>query len=283
MIVKAYAKINLGLHIIGKRTDHYHNIETIFHRINLFDEVNIENSDEISISSSDERLPKDGRNLCWKAVEILRKELGVPHGARINIRKNIPIGAGLGGGSSDAAVVLRTLPVLWNVTADQELLQTCALQIGSDVPYFLHDGSAAAEGRGEQLHPVDVQLPYWIVLVHPKIHISTPWAYGELSKRRNGTFPVRPKILDNFLQDAHKTILSAENDFEPIVFEKHPSIRSIKEKMLSLGAVHSLMSGSGSSVFGLFDDMVGALKAVEHFTSEYFVHLTEPNFTPTGP
>jgi 4-diphosphocytidyl-2-C-methyl-D-erythritol kinase len=280
MNAHAYAKINLGLHIVGKRPDGYHNIETIFHRINLFDEINIENSDHISIVCTDPSVPTDSSNHCWKAVDLLRNELGITAGAAITIEKHIPLGAGLGGGSSNAATVLTLLPRLWNIAVEPSVLQSVALRIGSDVPYFLNGSTAYAEGRGEVLTPVPVSLPYWIVLVNPNIHISTPWAYSALAVQRNGMFPNRPKMLELFTSDPIKTILSSENDFEPVVFDAHLKIKKIKLQLKELGAVLSLMSGSGSSMFGLFDDMVSALKAVQFFNKEHFVHLTEPNFSP---
>lgn len=279
MNVKAYAKINLGLHIVGKRQDGFHNIETVFHRINLFDEINIENSFDISISCTDITIPSDNNNLCWKAAELLRKELGVAKGVRIGITKNIPTGAGLGGGSSDAAAVLLALPFLWKIDVKRPIIENLALRLGSDVPFFLQNSSAYAEGRGEVLKTIDLALPYWIVLIHPNIHLSTPWAYNRLAEKRNGLFPVRPNMAEQFSADPIRAVLESENDFEEIVFEEHPKIEKIKKQLKDLGAAVSLMSGSGSSMFGLFIDKSTALSAAEFFKKEHFVHLTEPHFT----
>lgn len=279
MNVKAYAKINLGLHIVGKRQDGFHNIETVFHRINLFDEINIENSFDISISCTDITIPSDNNNLCWKAAELLRKELGMAKGVRIGITKNIPTGAGLGGGSSDAAAVLLALPFLWKIDVKRPIIEKLALQLGSDVPFFLQNSSAYAEGRGEVLKTIDLALPYWIVLIHPNIHLSTPWAYNRLAEKRNGLFPVRPNMAEQFSADPIRAVLESENDFEEIVFEEHPKIERIKRQLKDLGAAVSLMSGSGSSMFGLFIDKSTALSAAEFFKKEHFVHLTEPHFT----
>ncbi len=279
MNTKAYAKINLGLHIVGKRPDGFHNIETFFHRINLFDEISVSNANDISISCTNAELPIDNNNVCWKAVELLRSELGIHNGAQIEIQKNIPVGAGLGGGSSDAAAVLKCLPQVWNVNVEQPILEKLALQLGSDVPFFLLDSSAYAEGRGELLRKIQLTLPYWIVLVNPNINVSTPWAYTTLSEKRNGIFPTRPKLNEQFSPYPLQAILKSENDFEEIVFDKFLKIKKIKMQLTELGAALSLMSGSGSSMFGLFDDMVSALKAIEFFNKEHFVHLTEPYFT----
>ncbi len=280
MIAKAYAKINLGLHIVGKRPDGFHDIETIFHRIDLFDVINIEKSEDISIVSTDPTIPTDSGNLCWKAAELLRKESGTAFGARIAIEKNIPVGAGLGGGSSDAAAVLTALNAMWGLSMSEDVLRRIALQLGSDVPFFLDNSSAYGEGRGERLTPLELNLPYWIVLVNPNIHVSTPWAYTRLSEERNGTFPHRPRLIDRIGKDVVAGVLRAENDFEGIVFSEHPKIGSIKQQLNELGAVLSLMSGSGSTMFGLFDDKVSTMKAFQFFSKEYFVHLTEPYFIP---
>ncbi|MEI7906931.1 MAG: 4-(cytidine 5'-diphospho)-2-C-methyl-D-erythritol kinase, partial [Bacteroidota bacterium] len=273
------AKINLGLHIVGKRIDGFHNIETVFHRIDLYDEINIENSDDISISCNDISIPTDGNNLCWKAVELLRKELGVGNGAKIEITKNIPTGAGLGGGSSDAAAMLLLLPELWKMKVERTVIVKMALRLGSDVPYFLQDSTAYAEGRGEVLNQLDLSLPYWIVVIHPNIHLSTPWAYQKLAEKRKGIFPDRPGMLDAYSDDPLRAVLNSENDFEEIVFEAHPKIKTIKTQLKECGAVLSLMSGSGSSMFGLFSDMNSAKIAAELFKKEHFVHMTEPFFT----
>lgn len=280
MNAKAYAKINIGLHIVGKRPDGFHNLETIFHRINLFDDISVVKSDTISVMSTNPTVPSDNTNLCWKAVEYTKEVLGLKNGAAISIAKAIPVGAGLGGGSSDAATVLKMLPELWGVSVEPAVLSQIAVRIGSDVPYFLTDATAYAEGRGEILQPIHLSVPYWIVVVYPNIHISTPWAYSALAERRNRTFPARPKMLDLFSADPNKAIRSATNDFEEIVFDQHFKIKKIKIQLDELGAILSLMSGSGSSMFGFFDDMISALKAVEFFSKEHFVHLTEPNFSP---
>lgn len=276
----AYAKINLGLHIVGKRGDGYHDIETIFHRTALCDDITVEPSDRITVTCSVPGVPTDEQNHCWKAVELLRNALGLHTGASVAITKRIPTGAGLGGGSSDAAAVLRMLPMVWNVPAPMELLHSVALRIGSDVPYFLTDSTAYAEGRGETLRSVPLDLPYWILLVNPNIHISTPWAYGALAARRNGAFPVRPSLGERFAADPLGTVLSAVNDFEEVVFEHHPSIGSIKQQLLSAGALSSVMSGSGSTVYGLFADAAAAKNAALSFSNAMFVHLTEPHFSP---
>ncbi|MGA9406024.1 MAG: 4-(cytidine 5'-diphospho)-2-C-methyl-D-erythritol kinase [Bacteroidota bacterium] len=280
MIHKAYAKINLGLRVLRKREDGFHDIETIFHRINVFDELALEPSDAvISISCDNQRIPTDENNLCWKAVELLRSEIGTTRGASVHIKKKIPIGAGLGGGSSDAATVLIALPSLWNISIDAATLADIALNIGSDVPFFLHNKSAYAVGRGERLSFVKLSLPYFVLVVTPGIHISTAWAYGELSKHR------APSAERNTLYDGATCTVAGisslmENDFEAVVFRAHPEIARLKQELLSHGAAFALLSGSGSSVFGLFKDETNARQAEKFFRPRYFVSLTPPNFMP---
>ncbi len=281
MVLKAYAKINLGLRVLRKREDGFHDIETIFHRINLFDELTIEPSEtSISITSNNQILPTDENNLCWKAVELFRTEAGITRGAAIHLKKQIPIGSGLGGGSSDAAAVLTALPALWNIPIDASTITGVALNIGSDVPYFLHNKSAYAEGRGERLNFVKVSLPYSVLVVTPNIHVSTAWAYGELSKQRR-LVPPRTKFYDGATCTVGAIPSLMENDFEPVVFDAYPEIAELKREILSHGAVYALLSGSGSSVFGLFNDEHNARKAGDFFRPTYFVSITPPNFIPS--
>ncbi|MDE3059101.1 MAG: 4-(cytidine 5'-diphospho)-2-C-methyl-D-erythritol kinase [Bacteroidota bacterium] len=278
MKIRAYAKINLGLHIIGKRADGFHNIETIFHRINLFDELTVLPSHSISLSSTEVNLPNDSGNLCWKAAELLRNELGTANGISIHIMKSIPIGAGLGGGSSDAAAVLRSLPKLWNVSVPPHTLELLALQLGSDVPFFLRDASAYATGRGEVLQYRALKIPYWIVVVTPNISINTAWAYNELSKK-NLYVEKKTPVFQQFENNA-VDFTALENDFEKVVFPAHSEIGEVKTTLQEHGAIVALMSGSGSSVFGLFEQEADARRAAATFKGEYCVSMTEPSFIP---
>lgn len=282
MILQAFAKINLGLRIIERRPDGFHAIETIFHRIALSDEITLSSAASgIALSCSDPSLPADETNLCWKAAACLQKECGSEFGVSMHIRKRIPMGAGLGGGSSDAAVILRHLPRLWGKRIDDDRLLALGASLGSDVPFFLQDSSAYAEGRGELLTPFTLRLPYWIVLVNPGIHVSTPWAYGEFSKRLASGLAVRRGTLFSAATHAMASLDDAlKNDFEDVVFPAFPAVRALKEELLASGASYALMSGSGSSVFGLFDNENDAHRAHKIFSERMFTSLTEPNFIP---
>ncbi|MFA6541226.1 MAG: 4-(cytidine 5'-diphospho)-2-C-methyl-D-erythritol kinase, partial [Bacteroidota bacterium] len=182
-----------------------------------------------------------------------------------------------GGGSSDAAAVLKNTPPLWNKEIDPRRLQALALELGSDVPFFLTDSSAYAGGRGEKLSYFPLPLPYWIVVVYPNIHVATPWAYKALSEKRNGIFPVRDSITSLFPHPSIDALLSIGNDFEEVVFDRYPEIARVKTSLLHFGAARALMSGSGSSVFGLFEHKTDAGAASDEFSKKYFTHITEPN------
>lgn len=278
MQTKSYAKINLGLHIVGKRDDGYHNIETIFHRIGLYDDITIERSARFSLTCTDPAVPADETNLSWKAAELFLNTNGFKDGVSIHIKKKIPTGGGLGGGSSNAGATFLALQRLFGVTMEHDRLVSLALQIGSDVPYFLRSGTAHGEGRGERLTYFPFRLPFHIVVVNPGIHISTPWAYGAVSAHRRGMFPRRPALRESFASlDDLKTL---RNDFEETVFDRYPAVAELKATMLEHHAVLSLMSGSGSSVFGLFEHETDALSVLNTYEGKYFTHYTGADHIP---
>lgn len=277
MQTKSYAKINLGLRIVGKRNDGYHDIETIFYPLSLFDEITFNPSPAISLTCTDPAIPVNNDNLCWIAAELFLSTFGIFGGVSIAITKRIPSGAGLGGGSSNAAATLLAMRDMFNVNATDTKLKEIALQIGSDVPFFLRRGTAFGEGRGERLSYFHRTLPYWIVLVYPGIHVSTPWAYAAYSEHVKGIFQHRKTMQEIFSSTIDIPLL--HNDFEEVVFSKYPEIGAIKRNLLELGAVHAMMSGSGSSVYGLFENDSGAKRAIEHFSGTHFVHCTPPNFS----
>ena len=278
---RAYAKINLGLRILRKRTDGYHDIETVLHRVDLYDELNIDPSTSLGLSSSDPNLPGNENNLCLRAASLLRKNLGITPGARISLKKKIPVGSGLGGGSSDAGTVLRELPAFWDVSADGNMLLRLALELGSDVPYFLHDGAALARGRGEVLEYFALSIPYTILLCTPRVHVSTAWAYSLVKPGTREHHSNLKEILLEGLQNPTDLSRHLENDFEPVVFEAYPLIRRIKDLMLQEGAVYASLSGSGSSVFGLFSstDLLESASAILRSWNCHVFH-SPPHFSP---
>ncbi|MBI5020824.1 MAG: 4-(cytidine 5'-diphospho)-2-C-methyl-D-erythritol kinase [Ignavibacteriales bacterium] len=284
--VKAYAKINLGLRILNRREDGYHNLETIFLRVNPFDEIILTEATEISFNSNDLNLNSDSSNLCIKAARILNDHFHPNNGVKINLQKNIPIGAGMGGGSSDAAATLLGLVKLWNLKITEEELKSIALKLGSDVPYFLKPGTAHATGRGEVLEYFSLPLPYWIVILYPNVHVSTAWAYHSLesSHINHIPHPTSPIPLKDFLlkniYDPHELNQNLINDFEPIILHEHKQIGFAKLLLYSEGACFAQMSGSGSSVFGLFNDEHKAVSTAKKLQNRYKVFITPPNFHP---
>jgi 4-diphosphocytidyl-2-C-methyl-D-erythritol kinase len=284
--LKAYAKINLGLRILRKREDGYHEIKTVFTRVNPFDEINLELDSKISMTSNEINLPIDGANLCIRAAKLLQQQSGITKGAKISLIKNIPIGAGLGGGSSDAASTLIGLVKLWDLKIWEEKLCSIALELGSDVPYFLKTGTAFATGRGEILEYFNFDLPYWVLLLYPNVQVSTAWAYQSLNDPHSHhvSHPTSQITLKDFLlkniHNPHELNQNLLNDFEPVVLHEHKQIGFAKLMLYAEGACFAQMSGSGSSVFGFFKDEHKAISAAEKLQNRYKVFITPPNFHP---
>ena len=281
-VYASYAKINLGLRIVGRRPDGFHNIETVFHRIDLADFVDFAPGDGISIVTNSPEVPADTRNICHAAATSLQQHLDCAAGVRIILTKAIPVGAGLGGGSSDAATVLRYLPRFWGRSADEKMLQSIACDLGSDVPFFLGERSALARGRGEILEYVDLDIPFAILLVHPGIRVSTSWAYSQARPTGEASSTSLLEILVSGIDDPERLRKSLRNDFEAIVFNAHPEVKRVRDTMIELGATYASMSGSGSSVFGFFPDTNAADTASAVFRDRrYTTSVTPPHFRPT--
>jgi 4-diphosphocytidyl-2-C-methyl-D-erythritol kinase len=279
-VFTAYAKINIGLFVEEKRPDGYHNLQTVFHRVDLADTIRFWPAERILVESDDPAAPGDQTNLCYRAAEALREVAGVQAGVRIELRKKIPVGAGLGGGSSDAATILSHLPGFWGISVDEAVQRTIALGLGSDVPYFLGSGSALARGRGELLEYFDLRIPYTILLCNPGIHVATGWAYARVNPKPAPDKDLRAIILDGLREPAGLS-RDLRNDFEPAVFAAHPEIAELKTTMLERGAVFASMSGSGSSVFGFFSSAgTAAALAEEYRRRGMTASLTSPSFRP---
>jgi 4-diphosphocytidyl-2-C-methyl-D-erythritol kinase len=281
MTGRAYAKINLGLRIIRRREDGYHEIETVFHPVNIFDTIELKSEgNEILIESTDPQLSTGRSNLCWKAADALRREGKAMRGVKIHIDKRIPVGAGLGGGSSDAALILRKLPNLWNLKISNERVHEIAASLGSDVPYFLQPGNAFATGRGEVLDYFELSLPHWIVIIYPGIRVATRWAYEHVKPEEQIEREDLKRLLVENLDRPTEWRNKLKNDFEELVFQTHEPVKQIKDMLYNAGADFALMSGSGSAVFGLFRNEQSARAIVETPRKKYQAFLTEPNFRP---
>lgn len=259
----APAKINLSLDIIKKRSDGYHELKMIMQTVSLYDEINIEKSDEISLTSNKTDIPLDKRNLVWKAAELFFEYTNIKSGCKLHLIKNIPDGAGLGGGSSDAATVLLGLNEIYKTDLTVEELCSLAVKIGADVPFFIIKGTCIAEGIGEKLTKIKNETNPYILIYKPEFSISTKWAYENLKLDNNPTYDI-DKIAEN-LKNPNYNFNNIFNKLEDVSISKYPEISDIKTKMKNLGATSSLMSGSGSSVFGIFDDKINAEKAFEAF------------------
>jgi len=280
MKLRAYAKINIGLHILRKRSDGFHDLETVFREINCFDEIELERHEKITMTADSILVPVDSSNLCVRAATLLQKEKHVREGVQIHLKKNIPVGAGLGGGSSDAAAVLSGLNRFWELRMSKQDLSVLAAQIGADVPFFIGGGTAYATGRGDLCEPFDLSLPFWIAVVTPLVHISTVWAYSQMVPNRNGRPSGLRSKIEKHLASPRTWASFIQNDFEPVVFQMHPELGRVKEQLNEQGAVFSLMSGSGSSVFGMFENEKGATAALSSFPNMYQTSLTAPTFQP---
>jgi 4-diphosphocytidyl-2-C-methyl-D-erythritol kinase len=279
-VLRAHAKINLGLHVTGRRPDGYHDIDTVFHRIEWHDDITLEVSTQPGIvcTCTDPALPVDDRNLCVRAARAVLRLCGSEAGVRIAITKRIPVGAGLGGGSSDAAAVLRGLPPLLGTTVDSGALHSEATALGSDVPYFLGEGAAHATGRGELLTFFTLTLPWSILTVYPDVSVSTAWAYRNLTLR---TAPARTDLralLTGRSGDASALRAGLRNDFETLVLEHHPAVRVARAHLEQAGAVVALMSGSGSAVFGLFPSETVARDAAAALDPAWRWNITPREF-----
>ncbi|SLM47924.1 4-diphosphocytidyl-2-C-methyl-D-erythritol kinase [Nitrospira japonica] len=271
--VSAPAKINLILRILDRRPDGYHNVWSIMQTVALVDEVRLRlsHTGQVRLRCDSSELSGDHNNLVHKAAVAVLERAGTAVGLDIELKKMIPLGAGLGGGSSDAAATIVGLNRLLRLEWSQMEMRNIAQTLGSDVPFFLFAPSAVVAGRGEAVKPVAVQNARWAVLVNPGFGVETRWAYHELATSRQGVRPLsdRQRRLDEQTQvDWPQLKAAAENDFESPVFAKHPALGAIKQTLLSRGAEIALLSGSGATVFGLYGDEQSARRAQTEFLSD---------------
>ncbi|MGN6439685.1 MAG: 4-(cytidine 5'-diphospho)-2-C-methyl-D-erythritol kinase [Agriterribacter sp.] len=251
MVVFPNCKINLGLHITARRDDGFHNLETVFYPVNWFDALEVIHGDAAPAFSFS-GIPIPGQptdNICYKAWQLLKDDFPQLPAIKAHLHKNIPTGAGLGGGSADGAFMLNLLNKKFNLQLTNEQLIMYSLKLGSDCPFFIINQPCYATGRGEILSPVAVDLSrYNLLIVNPGIHVNTGWAFSQLS-------PVIPSvsIADIIQQPVETWKTTLKNDFEAPVFKAYPAINELKETLYQRGAVYASMTGSGSTVFGLFE------------------------------
>lgn len=259
MKIRSFAKINLGIEVVGTRPDGYHDILTLFQSIDLADVLDISElpRGEIALSGDDPEIPWDGTNLVHRAAALLKEETGCPKGARIAVTKSIPAGKGLGGGSSNAAAALLGLDLLWDLGLGREDLARLAGRLGADVPYFLGGGLCLGEGRGDRLTPLPDLPPASVVLAFPPFPVGTAGIYA--AWRPSLTSGDKPSRIRRFLENRDLGLL--ENRLEETIFRFHPQLEEYKMFFRSRGAAASLVSGTGSAVFGLFAEIAPALEA----------------------
>lgn len=271
----AYAKINLGLEVLSRREDGYHEIRTLFQTVDFHDdlEFSLTSEREIQLEGDDPTVPWDETNLIFKAAELLQKRFRPKKGVKIKVKKRIPTGAGLGGGSSNAAVTLLALNYLWNLRFDLPLLTELASFLGADVAYFLTGGLCLGEGRGDKILPLRElpQLP--CVIAWPDYSISTAEIYGHYDEQPALTKESQPSRIKEFLERRRLRLLV--NELEATVFEFYPGLREIKDFLLKEEALISAVSGTGSAVFGLFLEREKAEKALASLGSKARAILTE--------
>ena len=262
--LKIRAKINLSIDVLGKRQDGYHLVEMIMQTIDLYDliEINEKDNDQITIKSTSDEIPLDCNNLVYKAANLIKKTFNINKGVEIHIKKNIPVAAGMAGGSSNAAAVLVGLNKLWNLNLSNQQLEKIGLKLGADVPFCINGGAVLASGIGEELTPIKgLTKDVCILVCKPDLFVSTKEVYEcidskDIDKRPNNKFLI--ECLKN-----EETRQLAENMFnvlEGVTMDKHPVIQQIKDIMTNNRALGAMMSGSGPTVFGLYENREDAVK-----------------------
>lgn len=268
LTLSAPAKINYLLDVIGKRADGYHDLRMIMQRVNLCDDITltVTKSHEIRVICNSKGAPNGSGNIAWKAARAILDVTGSESGLDIEIIKNIPVAAGLGGGSSDAASVLMGLNDLLRLGLTDDKLMEIGCKLGADVPFFIFKKTALAEGIGEKLTVLPNMPNCWILLINPGVHVSTAWVYRSLqltSRRELNNIP-------RFFGSIEDIVSIMSNDLESVTISAFPIINEIKSKLMDLGAIGSMMSGSGPTVFGMFNSFEAAEAArheVTRFTS----------------
>ena len=259
MFIQAPAKVNYRLDVVGRRPNGYHDLRMIMQRVNLCDEVTLRLAAQpgIRVTCGQQGVPEGEGNIAWKAARALLELSGVEQGVEIEIVKQIPVAAGLGGGSSDCAAVLLGLNELLGLGLSRERLMAIGVKLGADVPFFVFGQTALAEGIGELLTPLAKVPTAWVVLVNPNLPVSTAWVYQNLQLTQRDQLAKLPNSFENVAELCG--ILG--NDLESVTIPAFPVIDEIKRSLISHGAAGALMSGSGPTVFGLFEDEATARQA----------------------
>jgi 4-diphosphocytidyl-2-C-methyl-D-erythritol kinase len=251
-VLRTSAKVNLALEVLGKREDGYHEIATVLQAVDLFDRLKVEVADTLSLRTDDPALPTDDGNLVMRAARLLQKAAGTDAGAAIRLTKHIPVAAGLGGGSSDAAATLWGLNRLWKLRWPTARLQELAVELGMDVPFFLGSGRAVATGRGERLAALPAGGGYALVLVNPRVALSTREVYGRVPAGWQAEPTGTERVVEALrTRNVGKVAAALTNNLESVVEPVMPVVTRMKAALLAAGALAAIMSGSGPTVFGM--------------------------------
>ena len=271
MKIKAYAKINIALDVVGKREDGYHLLRMIMQTVDLYDVIEIvKTNSDIKLKCNKPYVPTDERNLAYKAAKLFRETYNIKDGVSINLTKNIPVSAGMAGGSTDAAGVLKLMNRLFNVNADDEELRTLGLKLGADVPYCINGGTALCEGIGEKITQLKPFKDKIVVIVKPPFGVSTKDVYKAFDLSKVVFHPRTDDIIKAMENDdLHFVANNMKNLLENVTLRKHRVILNIKEAVSSYEALGTMMSGSGPTVFAFFDDMLKAQDCYDQMKKKY--------------
>ncbi len=261
---RAPAKVNLGLHVLRRRSDGFHDLSTVFMPVGWADVLTAEPARALSLTTTDPHLPTDGTNLVVRAARALQAWAGGTRGAALHLDKLVPYGAGLGGGSSDAATALRLLVDLWGLNVPEAQLHALALRLGSDVPFFLDPVAAYGTGRGERLAPLvgsdgaPWRCPFALVVAVPPVPVSTAEAFASVTPDGHG----RPDLVAAVTSDdLRRWRMEATNDFQPAIEASYPVVREVRQSLERHGAGYAALSGTGSAIVGAFEDAAAANEA----------------------
>lgn len=264
-VKKAYAKINLGLDVIGRLPNGYHEVKMVMQTVGIYDVLTLEKIPEgIVVTTDNGELPTDENNLIYKSAKLMKEKYSIQEGVRIHLEKNIPIAAGMAGGSTDAAATFIGMNELFEIGATEEELRKLGVKVGADVPYCIMGGTALAEGIGEVLRPLPAPQDCFLLIAKPDINVSTKYVYEHLDAEGVKKHPDIDGMIEALKQGSLEGIVERlGNVLENVTVKKYPVIKKIKENMLENGCLGSLMSGSGPTVFGMFDEKETAEKALE--------------------
>lgn len=271
MKIKAYAKINIALDVVGKRDDGYHLLRMIMQTIDLYDIIEIEKINSgIELKCNKHYVPTDERNLAYKAAKLFKETYSIDDGVYINLIKNIPVSAGLAGGSTDAAGVLKLMNKIFNINADDEELKSLGLKLGADVPYCINGGTALCEGIGEKITALKPFKDKILVLIKPPFGVSTKEVYKAFDLSKVIFHPRIDELIENMKNDdVYFVANNMKNLLENVTLKKHRVIVNIKEEVKLNGCIGTMMSGSGPTVFAFFDDMLKAQTCYDNMKKKY--------------